>query len=359
MLTTRVRDESGFTLIEAAVAMLLLVIGVLGSVSVFDSSRRESATGERLQVAQALAEAELERMRDVPYAELATDGAGTWPESGGAGDPAGRVVEGTEPQFRASEDLGEPLALAAAGAGIDPYSEPEEVTVAGSSFEMQVYRFVSWRDVECQVADLSDLKAGYEDLLAQLSTRLNNIAGTGGRLDQLVALPIARLPNAVRNRLNQLDPITNELRTAILSLIDTVEELDEIDPCDADIESLNELGDALSALAPTLDALDAALSNYQAGCFSVLGLPIVCPGTGSALHAAVNTQITELQNHNYVADVQGIISALDEVSSADHVYNTKRVTAAVVLTPVNGSGPFKPVWATSIVSDPEAGLLSG
>jgi type II secretory pathway pseudopilin PulG len=358
MLSGRLKDERGFTLVEAAVAGVILAIGILGSIGVFDSSRRESATGERLQVAQALAEAELERMRDVPFAQLATNGAESWPSSGGDGDPANRVVGGGT-EFRASNTTSEPLVTADPGTGIDPYSDPDSVTIDGESFDMRVYRFISWRDVECQVAELTQLQDRYIGLLEALSSPLEEIAGNGGRIDRLLAIPLARLPSTVRSRLNVLDPIATSLREAVLDLIDAAEELDEIDPCDADLETLNALDETTSALEPTLDALDSAAANYYSKCFSPLGVPIVCPSTASSHYQALNAQITALQSNDYLGDVEALVDSLGEISSSDHGQNTKRVTVAIVLDPAAGSGPFKPVWATSVVADPEEGLLSG
>ena len=65
----------------------LLVIGILGGISVFDSSRRESATGERQQIAALQAQEELERLRDVPYAELALDPVRVLETFGRPGEP--------------------------------------------------------------------------------------------------------------------------------------------------------------------------------------------------------------------------------------------------------------------------------
>jgi Tfp pilus assembly protein PilV len=359
MLKARVTSEAGFTLVEGLVAGLILVIGILGSVGIFDSSRRESGTGERLQVAQAKAEAELERMRDVPYAELATNSGESWTPSGHDGDPSGRVISGSTPQFKVSDSSSEALVRTSSG-GIKPYSPPATVTIGGSDYSMSVYRFVTWRDVECRIADLSPLKSRLNLLLGPLSTRLTNIVGTGGRLDKILAIPLARLPAAVRSRFTSAQTISNNLKTQVLALISAINALNEVDPCDADISSLKSIDSTVSALQPTLDSLDTALgSYYQPGCLSLLNIPLVCPGVGTSAYNAVNTQIQALESHNYVADLQSIVTSVGQINSSNHTHNTKRVTVAIVLDPVSGSGPFQPVWATSVVSDPNAGLLSG
>ncbi len=173
MLTKAAKSQAGFTLVEALVAGLILVIGILGGVSVFDSSRRESNTGERLNVAQAKAEAELERMRDVPYAQLATNSGESWISSGQGGDPAARVVSGTTPTFKTTDSTAERLVRTSTN-GIKPYSPPATVTFGGADYTMSVYRFVTWRDVECRVLDLTPLKSRYNGLINALITQTTN-----------------------------------------------------------------------------------------------------------------------------------------------------------------------------------------
>lgn len=363
MLKNRVKGETGFTVVEVMVAGVILGIGVLGSITIFDSSRRESATGERLQVAQALAEAELERVRDVSYPELATDGAETWPASERPGDPSGRIVGDSD--FRAAEgDEGiEPLALADAGTGIDPYSEPQNVTVDGNTFEMSVYRFVSWRDVDCQVVDLTPFKSGVtsaiEDLLAQIDS-------ANGRIDALIT---ALAPNLLSL------PLLNELRAQLLglesgalsdledqldALLAALNGLEEIDPCDVEIETLNEINDALDVLGPTLQVLDDALLNAvnAPACRRVI-LTVICPPTTTTTYNTAIDQIEAFAAEDWAETVGSLAESADKYDATDHGFNTKRVTVAIVLKPTTGSGPFKPVWATSIVSDPEAGVLGG
>src|SRR3954470_2675303 len=65
------REERGFTLLEVMVAALILVIGVLAVVGVFDSSRRLTTVSEKNEVVAHRAELELERVQAMPFAAVA------------------------------------------------------------------------------------------------------------------------------------------------------------------------------------------------------------------------------------------------------------------------------------------------
>ncbi len=364
MLKARLSSESGFTLVEAAVAGLILVIGILGGISVFDTSRRESGTGERLQVAQSKAASELERMRDVPYEELATDASQSWFSSGQEGDPAERIVAGGAPAFKTS-DAGTEELVRTPGAGIAPFSPPELVDIGGAQFTVSVYRFVSWRDVECQVVDLTSLKAAFNGRIDALLARVASVnSRTDALLSKLVG-GILGLPllSGFKNDLQALQATTSELQAQLNALLAAVAGLDELDPCDADIETLDAINETLDALTPALDTLDAALlsANNAPSCRVVI-VTVVCPTipvNTSTLYGTARAQITAFRNEDWQGDVEGVVASLGELSSDDHTQNTKRVTVAVVVEPENGSGPFKPVWSTSIIADPDAEALGG
>ena len=364
MLRERLKTESGFTLVEAAVAGLILVIGILGGVSVFDTSRRESNTGERLQIAQSKAASELERMRDVPYEELATSSSESWVSSGYPGDPTDRIVDDSEPALQTSDDETEEL-VRVAGAGLKPYSPPEIVDIGGAEYSVSVYRFVSWRDVECQVLDLAPLEAALDGridtMLAQIDT-INSRSSTitSGLIGTLLSLPL--LSN-LKTDLQAIQTNVTQLQTQLNALLTAVANLDELDPCDADLEALDEINDTLDTLAPALTTLDSAvLAAHNAPKCTVVIVTVICPTVPVNTTTVYNTarsQITAFRNADWPGEVQDLVTSLGEISSDDHTHNTKRVTVAVVVDPVNGSGPFEPVWATSIIADPDAEALSG
>ncbi len=356
----RAREESGFTLIESLVGGILLVIGILGGISVFDSSRRESASGERQQIAALQAQTELERFRDVPYSELELDpnAAQAWTSSAGPGDPTARVVTGPPPGFRSGPSQTEDLAYAAAsGAGIDPQST-YPLAMGDATIDADVYRFVSWKDEECPVTDLSGLVGPLEVLADTSATQLDSILAGGSILNNLLGPLFGVLNPVVRNRLNDARDELTAIQAALADLVAAIEALNEIDPCDADVEALNELQDTLGPLNPMLTELNSRLNAYHAGCLKVLGVIVSCPGSASALYANLNATITNLESADYEAAFDELIDSLGALNSADHTHNTKRLTVAVVLEPRNGSGPLTPVWATSVVSNPTEGLLA-
>jgi hypothetical protein len=355
----RVREESGFTVVESLVGGILLVIGILGGISVFDSSRRESASGERQQIAALQAQTELERLRDVPYSELELNpnAAETWTSSTGPGDPTARVVTGP-PRFRTGPSQTEDLVYAAAsGAGIDPQST-YPLEMGDASIDADVYRFVSWKDEECPVADLSGLVGPLEGLTDISTSLLGSMLSGGSILNTLLGPLFGLLNPVVRNRLTVARNELTSIQAALTDLVAAIEALDEIDPCDADVEALNELQDTLGPLNPLLTQLNSRINAYHAGCLKVLGVIVSCPGSTSALYTNLNATITNLQSADYDAAFDELVDSLGELSSADHTHNTKRVTVAVVLEPRTGSGPLKPVWATSVVSNPAEGLLA-
>lgn len=70
MTLARTRSESGFTLVEVMVAMSVLLIGVLGTVTMVDSANTLTSGNKSRQGATALGRSVLEIGRSVPYRQL-------------------------------------------------------------------------------------------------------------------------------------------------------------------------------------------------------------------------------------------------------------------------------------------------
>lgn len=68
---TSARAADGFTLIEALVASLVLLIGIFGALAVLESSTRLTRTAQREQQAVARAQQDIEEMRTLTYGSLA------------------------------------------------------------------------------------------------------------------------------------------------------------------------------------------------------------------------------------------------------------------------------------------------
>ena len=90
------RGEDGFTLVELLAALTILLVGILGVVATLDRTRDAVGFSEVRETAVHRAEREIERLRSIPYAQLALAGVPT--ESADPADPA-RYVNGTKFQW--------------------------------------------------------------------------------------------------------------------------------------------------------------------------------------------------------------------------------------------------------------------
>ena len=71
-MTTIVRPNDGFTLIEVLVAMTIAAIGFLGLAATHIASVRATALGRNVSIASNVATETIETMRRLPYAEVLT-----------------------------------------------------------------------------------------------------------------------------------------------------------------------------------------------------------------------------------------------------------------------------------------------
>ena len=65
------RDDRGFTLVEVMVTMLILVIGISGSIALIDGANARTLMTKEREAANALNREVIEAARSVPYAKLA------------------------------------------------------------------------------------------------------------------------------------------------------------------------------------------------------------------------------------------------------------------------------------------------
>lgn len=409
----RLACEGGFTLVEALVAGLVLVIGALAAVGGFNSTRHGDATAERNQIASAEAEGQLEVLRRLDYHDLKLTAAP--PASQGQFDPAARVSGST---FQVSPSLSEDLVLPAdpspGTASVVPYSTVA-VGSGGTQTQLEVYRFVSWRDEECPLLDLASLDSAASDLNGSLGTTadtIDTVAAPGGpiegtlssiaavntlpgsdRLTTLLSLvnPLVSPLNRVDDRLEplamRLDALAGPLDAATDPVTGRIS--DRIDLCDLDLDTLDSLGDLrtvnelvgllndpqLGTLSTTVTVIRNALVPIlpPIGPVTLLArLPTVLDTVTTAASNAVLAAVTSIDNALFAAfgDLSNPGTAYDSVFSPlisdlqalavapDTTHNTKRVTVAVVLPDQAGSGPFKPIWMSTVVSDPKASLGS-
>ena len=323
--------------------------------------------------------------------------------------------------------------------------------------QMDIYRFVSWRDEECSIVGLDSLDSLPEDISA-LSGAVDSLLSQAGLVDGLFdsllsennliaslvfptnaqitfllrpilgplftqirtlqsatlaqldpVLDSAGLIGGLIDNLNGLSPALTALDNVLGPLTTPLSEL--IDLCDLDLESLEGLSQ-LGTVSTLLANADAATPGISSALGELLdeeeGLPNLIadvtdireeledvPTSGlSALlvgvlnpiiatvdglvdnvTAAVSTLLgnpgdpldlleTSIEGLPDAAQLAGLVDNLTAdietlLNQPDTARNTKRVTIAVVLHERNATGPFKPVWVSTVITDPEAGFANG
>jgi prepilin-type N-terminal cleavage/methylation domain-containing protein len=379
------RSEDGFTLVEVLVAVIVLAVGILGAARLVASSEASTLDAELQQLATEEAEQAVEDVRALDYEAI---GHAT-------GNPANNGDPWQAPAATAAEDI----VIAASGTGVLP-TRSFSVQRGGGKPPVTgtIETYVTWRDEECSLLDVSDIEA-----LQLLATRLTaleaqlvpllGVSGlipeiAGNLTDQLIlVIPNGQRPAyyQLRTELNALLPVLNTTASEIdraQALLAAFEGL-EIDLCDlepADLAGLQDLlsfnssllvdlTEDLAGVEVSLDALSQPLSSLL-GYITSLGtavcglLPqpnicgVVTSLTNDALHEVLpsgNPEPREL-----ATEVNAVLAGFDidlDGLTKDTTHNTKRVTVAVTIETPGDAAPANPVWASSVVTDPVAGLL--
>jgi hypothetical protein len=140
------RDEQGFTVVEGLVAALILVIGGLGALQVFDAGARNTYRTEESQVLNDRLQAELEAVRQRPYAEIAMTSVPA--DQSNSNDPRWRVQGTSYAINRNGSSLKSmvynggsiPGGGTVSGGTVDPGPTP----FAAGDVSGKIYRFVTW-----------------------------------------------------------------------------------------------------------------------------------------------------------------------------------------------------------------------
>jgi prepilin-type N-terminal cleavage/methylation domain-containing protein len=144
------RGEHGFTLVEVLAAVALISIGVAATVRIFGASSRSLLRSQRIEIGVQQGQAELERLRTLPYGALALIAPPS--TSSDPKDPGSRV-EGTSLRIR--QNLTEPFVTTPGGdeaAAVDPAPKDFSVGLGGATVTGHLYRYVTWRDEPCPLA---------------------------------------------------------------------------------------------------------------------------------------------------------------------------------------------------------------
>lgn len=148
-----IRSESGFTIVEVMVAALILVIGAAALMTALAGARKATYRAEQSQVANDIAQREMETLRATPYTKLAM--TSTPGHSADQSDPRYRVSSGN---FALGRDGSNPAPMVVnggtlvkggtvSGGTVNPGPQPfTSGDVSGT-----IQRFVVWQnDPRCQ-----------------------------------------------------------------------------------------------------------------------------------------------------------------------------------------------------------------
>lgn len=146
----RARREDGFTIVEAMVASLLLIIGVLGTLQLFDTGTRNTYRAEESQVINDRLQAELEAVRQLPFDQVAL--TSTPAHVPNANDPRSRI-SGTKYLVDRGGTVASGSQLVVNG-GTSPTGEgvaggvvePGPTPFTAGDVKGEIFRFVTWAD---------------------------------------------------------------------------------------------------------------------------------------------------------------------------------------------------------------------
>jgi prepilin-type N-terminal cleavage/methylation domain-containing protein len=196
----RISARDGFTIIEVLVASLVMTVGIVAMFRNFTSGEKLGNSAEAHQAAVAVAEGELERIRNLQWSQI---GMHTIPaRSAESTNPTfyevspattkctnmGKGANGTEKELANCYEwkwtepaTREPMVAE----GEESYENPNTVKVTGvvkgatTRLTFKVYRFITWvTDSECKVTSC----------LGEMDSKRVVVAVTGNYLDKPVVL---------------------------------------------------------------------------------------------------------------------------------------------------------------------------
>lgn len=397
-------QEAGFTLVEVLVAAFVLVVGILATLSIFASAQSTSMTSQRNEIAAREAENQLEDMRGQCYAALTMTTAHPLASSD-PDDPLRKVAAGlmtVQPGLvedivseRVDKTSDDGCTDADHDGKVDAAVEPVSTITIGSGASAvtgKVYRFVSWRDEECPIVNLTNLAGSISDLqtitntLAGPTGTLTSLAGPSGSLATLTAniglfdagsllsFLTAPLNTLLNGTLTPLYATLTPMLAPLEALLAPLQQLlsvanQSIDLCDlpktVDLSSIKTLTTALGTVSPAIDGLQAPVGGLlTSGLSGTVSSLSTLTGSLTTAISSLTTQLNAIKDD--AASGPAKIKSLAEtaataistlVARPDTTHNTKRLTVAIWLHTNANAGLRTPFYATSVVSDPQDGLL--
>lgn len=227
-----IRDEHGFTLIEALVAVTILLVGILTSLQAIDASRRLTLVTERKTSLEHRAQLELERVKSLPYSQIgltvtssswSTDStqptyvsapAGTCP-----GTPSGAAPTYQPDQLSGGSAATEPLVITGCSYTTNGVSTPfvsgnvaPVTSWSDGRFSGSIYDFVTWRsDPTCNQTSspgaICPTSNDYKRVTIVVTLTSTDRTTQPALVSSFVADPNASPPGAPAN--SQQNPISN------------------------------------------------------------------------------------------------------------------------------------------------------
>ncbi len=199
-MSENARREGGFTLIEVVVAALILMISMLAVFTLIDASGRNTYRAEQSQVVINRAQAEMERIRQLTFTQVALTSAPT--TSSTETDPRWRV-SGSQYAIRRDGTQLRPMvtngsSLQGGGTVSGGTLSPAPTAFTAGDVKGTIHRYVVWmNDTKCP----ESLCPGSQDLKRVIvSATLDNTAAGGQRTYQELQSDLVD-PNAT--------PVTN------------------------------------------------------------------------------------------------------------------------------------------------------
>ena len=133
------REQTGFTIVEGVVSCMLLALGALSSMQVFDVATRTTYRAEESQALVNRLQAELEEIKGMPYGSVAMIAMPA--DSEDELDPRSRVNGSSYGVAEDGSSLA-PLIVDAANGAVAPAPEAFEI----GDISGQIFKFVVWRN---------------------------------------------------------------------------------------------------------------------------------------------------------------------------------------------------------------------